>query len=504
MAYFWGKGSEGLTRTDVPTSTQPQQIAQQPAISPDEICKQKALAQGLAPGTPEYTNAINQCMGVQAQAPAIAQPVAQPSVAPTPGLFGELSHFIRDQIDRDLPGFTKVPPDDVITPPIEPPVTPLIEPLIEPPVEARLTCSGGTCIEMPPDMVTIPENMAACVGKSVGEPCGDQPPVEPVCQSDEECPEGQRCIDGRCQEAPSVTIGCYQGRCIEAPADKQFTVDQIARCNGKAVGDECADVIITGCTKDEDCPTGQVCRNGECTSVIPERCTSDTDCPEGQVCRNGECITIVTGCTSDADCPEGHTCVEGTCQPEEEVPPPSPCESNADCPENQRCVDGRCEEMAGYFEWPEELRLLYEKLMGRGQEVLDMPYGYTEEMMANMFGRDFEKIRGREAANREMMTSLLSRGGMLGTGTELEQMGKLSWGTESQISNIMRDLFIKGEEKKKEDIIDFSKLAQDIMGGGMQYTSLQEAINAARRGEGQDAMSQLIAWFMANMQSWAQ
>jgi hypothetical protein len=226
-------------------------------------------------------------------------------------------------------------------------------------------------------------------------------------------------------------------------------------CAGKSVGQPCEGEIFE-----------QIC---------------DPPCQAGEECQNGQCVSVGDG--------------DGVV---------TTCASNADCPQGQTCINGRCEESQGWFEWPEELRLLYEKLMGRGQEVLDMPYGYTEEMMANMFGRDFEKVRGREAAQRETMTNLLSRAGMSGTGTELEQMGKIAWGTESEISNIMRDLFISGEEKKKEDIIDFSRLAQDIMGGGMQYNSLQEAINAARRGEGQDAMQQLLQFLMIMMQGWGQ
>jgi len=201
-----------------------------------------------------------------------------------------------------------------------------------------------------------------------------------------------------------------------------------------------------------------------CEGVTYEQ-VCDPPCGEGQTCQNGQCVDVTTVGEDDTLGEEG---------------------------------------TPGWFEWPEEPQGLYESLMGRGQEVLDMPYGYTEEMMANMFGRDFEKVREREAAQREMMTNLLSRSGQLGTGTELERMGKLAWGTESDISNIMRDLFITGEEKKKEDILDFSTLAQSIMGQGMDYNALQEAINAARRGEGTDAMNQLLAFLAMMMESWAQ
>lgn len=70
--------------------------------------------------------------------------------------------------------------------------------------------------------------------------CG---PDYPNCDNDEDCHEGEYCVNGLCQQ----------------------------------------------CRTDADCPTGQACQGGACTPV-EGFCQSDGDCPAGQECRNNRCV----------------------------------------------------------------------------------------------------------------------------------------------------------------------------------------------------------------------
>ncbi len=70
--------------------------------------------------------------------------------------------------------------------------------------------------------------------------CG---PDYPNCDQDEDCHEGEFCVDNQCQQ----------------------------------------------CRDDNDCPTGQRCNAGRC-DAIDGYCSSDGDCPEGQECEANRCV----------------------------------------------------------------------------------------------------------------------------------------------------------------------------------------------------------------------
>lgn len=79
------------------------------------------------------------------------------------------------------------------------------------------------------------------VGMSAfGAACG---PTYPNCDNDEQCHEGEFCVNGRCQD----------------------------------------------CRDDSQCPTGQMCEQNDCVP-IPGWCNSDADCPPDQMCQNNACV----------------------------------------------------------------------------------------------------------------------------------------------------------------------------------------------------------------------
>jgi peptidoglycan-associated lipoprotein len=81
-------------------------------------------------------------------------------------------------------------------------------------------------------------------------------PEYPNCDTDEDCHEGEFCVNGRCQQ----------------------------------------------CRTDEDCAAGERCAEGAC-EAIPGYCESNGDCPTGQECKNNRC-TEVTQQQTDLDKPE--------------------------------------------------------------------------------------------------------------------------------------------------------------------------------------------------------
>lgn len=81
--------------------------------------------------------------------------------------------------------------------------------------------------------------------------CG---PEYPNCDNDEDCHEGEFCVNGMCQQ----------------------------------------------CRNDDDCPTGQQCADGRC-EPITGFCQSDGDCPDGQECQNNRCTKVAQSTTDLGD-----------------------------------------------------------------------------------------------------------------------------------------------------------------------------------------------------------
>ncbi len=56
-----------------------------------------------------------------------------------------------------------------------------------------------------------------------------------------------------------------------------------------------------GCGSDQDCPTGETCREGSCRTS----CTEEAGCRKGWACAEGECLQA---CQGDEDCRPGEVC----------------------------------------------------------------------------------------------------------------------------------------------------------------------------------------------------
>lgn len=151
----------------------------------------------------------------------------------------------------------------------------------------------------------------------------------------------------------------------------------------------------------------------------------------------------------------------------------------------------------GEFKWPKEVEEYYKLLTSAGTNYLTNP-GYSKAVLSAMFGTDFDKVRALETGTRNTMQGLLGREGLLGTGTAGRTMAQTAWNTENNIANLMRQLMIDQEAKKAQDIAAANTLFGSVTG----YNQIGEAINAARRGEGQASLAMLMQYILNLMSGW--
>jgi hypothetical protein len=384
------------------------------------------------------------------------------------------------------------------------------------------------------------------------------------CKTDNDCPPGKICKEGRCIKEEGVRV----------------------------------------CITDADCPPGKTCKEGRCITR-GVRCRIPADCPEGQTCKDGMCIAEVRpfpippskkDCVQERDvclqrC-EGFTgnfeACKQTCQTAYQEcikSQPGNCpygtgEAHSGCAcgkkypakDQSQCVTGyvfikkpnipgyagQCEcskwcmdigyeadcrtkkfgTTIGQFQWPTELQELYNLLMGKGKEFLSaeyqaptalgtyeypaemqellgtllgkgkeiaaLPYGYTPEAISGMFGKEFEKIRGTERATRESLLTALGREGMLGTGAAITKPAELAWQTQGQIGNIQRDLLIANEAQKRDDMVTYTQAVQSLLNQGVGMEQIKEGINAQRREETLRAQESALSQYLDKMGMGAQ
>lgn len=197
---------------------------------------------------------------------------------------------------------------------------------VEIPDGALFTCTLAIAAEAPreafaiqlfnvlvsdPDGDLLPSQAVSCEITVVEPPTPTATPT-PVgfCEDDEDCPEGQICIDNRCATLTPTPEGY--------------------------------------CEDDEDCPEGQICIDNRCATPEPTPtpegfCEDDEDCPEDQVCIDNRCATPtpIGFCEDDEDCPEGQICIDNRCA----TVTPTPigfCDEDEDCDDGEICVDNRC------------------------------------------------------------------------------------------------------------------------------------------------------------------
>lgn len=397
-----------------------------------------------------------------------------------------------------------------------------------------------------------------------------------ACTSDEECQQqygsNWRCVDGICKE--------FEYEC-ETDADcKQY-------------GEE------------------YVCDNGVCKKIVTKRCTTDQECidawGEGYICKDGECVKEDgngngEGCEGGYKKPAGENCAfsyetkafegEAWCCPVEhpeigewEWPPemqdayeqlmayfselmglgPYGGLGQFQLPDYLKDLfpqyAERAEGLLTPYELPEDIQNLMASLSGRAGEFLGKRPGYGEAAIQQMFGKGFEDIRAREQRMREQGSDWLKSQGLVGTGEGAGAMGDIAWQSEADITDLMRDIFLAGEEQKRADLygytgaaqdivdrlsglrfgeeqtslgrlgeargltgqigqmlfgeeaanmgrlgygMDLKRMAQSIFGQGMDYNKIIEAINAARRGENQGALALIMQYLLGMGNLWSQ
>ena len=110
------------------------------------------------------------------------------------------------------------------------------------------------------------------------------PIEEPGCKGDVECPSKQACINKECVNPCTAISPCApHASCIVHNTLPLRTMTCICDEGYTGRGDQfCTEIeeIVAECTRDNDCPSQQACRNERCVNP----CTSGNQCGELAIC----------------------------------------------------------------------------------------------------------------------------------------------------------------------------------------------------------------------------
>ncbi|CAG0880783.1 unnamed protein product [Cyprideis torosa] len=210
-------------------------------------------------------------------------------------------------------------------------------------------------------------------------------PVLPEgCQSDEECPSNQACINGECRDPCNCGVGALCEVINHRP---------ICRCPPGFEGNPNIRCEESGCKSDADCPLDKTCHQRQCVNpcilqnpcainaecypenhraqcrcppgyegnplvqCLPEGCQGDHECPLDKACINRQCVNpclYQNPCAPNAVCFVTNHRPQCRCPPgltgdprqycERPIPPPEPeCRTDADCGTGLACINERCQ-----------------------------------------------------------------------------------------------------------------------------------------------------------------
>lgn len=161
----------------------------------------------------------------------------------------------------------------------------------------------------------------ACRPDYTGDPYRQCIPVG--CQSSEECPYTEACINRRCQPA------CLFDKCGINAECRAVAHRAECYCPPRFYGNPRVQCERPQCTTDEECPQHLACEN--------EKCVNPCKCPPSAICNVFNHRPVCT-------CPAGFTGnPTSNCSP---IPTPVQvkyeCETDGDCPSRQACIERSC------------------------------------------------------------------------------------------------------------------------------------------------------------------
>jgi hypothetical protein len=153
----------------------------------------------------------------------------------------------------------------------------------------------------------------------------------------------------------------------------------------------------------------------------------------------------------------------------------------------------------GTWEWTPGTQEALARLLERYNWLLDYKRGTTPEERQAIINYATRGIKRGQRGEMQSMTDMLSRMGLAGGGFEMAQAQDIRRGTREDLANLQSKVAIDEIDRRFRELMGTTGMAQNLLGTVMSSEQIEEALNAARRGEGRDALKTLLSYLGMSM-----
>ena len=145
-----------------------------------------------------------------------------------------------------------------------------------------------------------------------------------------------------------------------------------------------------------------------------------------------------------------------------------------------------------YFSYSPETRDLLATLRTKANYLTRFPSGMSPAEKNATLNQMVEKIRAGEAPEVESMQVRMARQGLLGSGIEEAERGKIGRNYDAAVAGAKRDVTIADQSRRAAEEIAGTNAAAGLAGMLMGGETTEETANAARRAEGYQSTNTLL------------
>lgn len=145
-----------------------------------------------------------------------------------------------------------------------------------------------------------------------------------------------------------------------------------------------------------------------------------------------------------------------------------------------------------YFSYSPQLKDILSKLGSKVGSLTQYPAGMSPQERTATINQMVEKIRAGEKPEVESMRVRMARQGLLGSGIEETERGEIGRGYNEAVAGAKRDVTIDEMRRKASETIASANAAGGLAGLLMGGETGVEGVNAARRGEGERGLQNVL------------
>ena len=145
-----------------------------------------------------------------------------------------------------------------------------------------------------------------------------------------------------------------------------------------------------------------------------------------------------------------------------------------------------------YFSYSPQLKDILSKLGSKVGSLTQYPAGMSPQERTATINQMVEKIRAGEKPEVESMRVRMARQGLLGSGIEETERGEIGRGYNEAVAGAKRDVTIDEMRRKASETIASANAAGGLAGLLMGGETGVEGVNAARRGEGERGLQNIL------------